>query len=177
MGILESRKRVGLIVAKPDVVGLFEFAVRNLGRNSDDLWEIGELRYAVELGAIELAAKYASDDQLKRLLGFAEEMDSPCGPSDAIELDFHRTILESTQNSIIAGMCGVLETFFKGRYRDEENGYENGQQVRQTALMHRMIAEALADRDAEQARILSARHLAPYIRTNVSNRSNLTAGE
>jgi len=54
LGILDSRQSLGLIVARADPAGLFEKAINSWGPGSADLKELGLLRYALEIGVVEL---------------------------------------------------------------------------------------------------------------------------
>lgn len=168
LGILESRKRVGLIIAKPDPINLFGLAIDSLLYDSMDLKELGELRFSLEIGAVELSARRATPTQVHDLFMLADEFCRHSSRSDGdrciddIEIDFHRTILEASGNQMIYRMHHILALFFVRS--NQENPHVSGTMSNATrGLEHKMIAEALSRRDAIQARILLARHLSPLI--------------
>jgi len=168
LGILKSRQGLGLIIAKPDPVALFEQAITSYALDSVDLAQLGELRYSLEIGAVEVALKRATDVQLARLSELAEELvqchagRSPARSIDDIELDFHRTILESTHNMMLIRMHHVLAAFFARSAREIE-GYRVDEATGRTVWEHCAIAEAFSQGNVERARALLSGHLGHLI--------------
>ena len=157
LGMLESRQGVGLIISKPDPVSLFKQAFNSRLMDSLDLQQLAELRYMLEVGAAEFVVLRASEDQLDRLVElakeFTEHVSKECSTRGIdIEVEFHRTILEATQNPII-GMHGVITSYFARK--PSHQGHIDDRDVWE----HRAIAEALKERNAELARALLASHL------------------
>lgn len=175
LGILQSRRGLGLIVSKPNPVALFGQVITGYATNAMDMVHLGELRYSLEIGAVELVAARATSEQLVRLSELAEEF-AACGrpaPSsrvaDDVEMDFHKTILESAHNPILADMHHVLAVFFLRSPREVERHFVDEANER-TIWQHREIAAALRARHVERARALLGSHLAHLIskRPNVA---------
>jgi GntR family transcriptional regulator, transcriptional repressor for pyruvate dehydrogenase complex len=168
LGILDSRQGVGLIVAKPDPVALFAQAVRSYALDAMDLAELGELRYALEIGAMDLAVSRATPEQVTRLAALAEDFAERYAGKrlertiDDIELEFHGTILEAAQNATLGRLHYVLAAFFQRRVR-ESVGYSADDTTDRTVWEHRAIAEAFGARNVERARALLGGHLADLI--------------
>src|SRR5512146_1412235 len=57
LGILEGRKRKGLLVRRPDPLRLLSTSLPSLVASPDDWRELAQLRYVLEVGAIELAIR------------------------------------------------------------------------------------------------------------------------
>ncbi len=165
IGLVESRQRVGLIVAKPDPVNLFEQAIAGGNLDTLDLEQLADLRYALEIGAVDLATRRATDEQLEQLLELAEEFaDTNAGrvkkrTIDDIELEFHRTILEATHSRILMQMHSVLNAFFV-RAAAEIPSYSAETTTENSVAEHRRIAQAFQARDTEQASSELRNHLA-----------------
>lgn len=174
LGILESRQCVGLIVAKPDPVELFGKAFQSWVVDSINLQELAEMRYSLEIGAIEIAARRATEEQLARLEELAREFSkhlvskSPTRSLDDIEFDFHRTILEATHNSMLIRMHHIIAAYFLRSAR-EVNGWDIQGSDENSAWEHRAIAKALADRSAERARVILAGHLSRLVSNTPSS--------
>jgi len=168
LGMLHSRQGVGLIVAKPDPVALFEQAIKSYALDAVDLAELGELRYSLEIGAVELAVKHATPEQLARLAALAGELadchagKAPCRKVDDIELEFHGTILQATHNATLVRLHHVVAAFFR-RMARERAGYCADQTSDRTVWEHCAIAEAFAERNVERARAMLGAHLAHLI--------------
>ncbi|MFH1614551.1 MAG: FCD domain-containing protein [Planctomycetota bacterium] len=165
LGLLESRQGLGLIIGKPDPIGLFEQALDGELLTLVDLKQLAELRYALEFGAIELAGRRATDAQLEKLRQLAEEFaETFAGKSnkksaDEIEFDFHRTILEATGNKMLMRMHNVISAYFV-RSAKEINGWDVNKTGEDSAWEHRAIAKALSERNVERARVILSDHLA-----------------
>ena len=127
LGMLESRQGLGLIVGKPDPFGLLEQTLARHTLDSADLLALEELRYVLEVGAVELAVKRAAAAQVERLAALAEELAECCtgSPSartvDDVEMDFHRTILEATHSAMLERMHPVLAVVFSRKEREVPN--------------------------------------------------------
>jgi GntR family transcriptional regulator, transcriptional repressor for pyruvate dehydrogenase complex len=179
MGLLDSRQGIGLIVSKPDPIGLFEQALNGGLLDGLDLQQLGELRYALEIGSIELVVRHATSQQLAKLAQLAEEFaDNMAGkPSrelDNIELDFHQTILDATASPMLMRMHGVLAAYFSRSAR-EVNGWGDLKNNEKNLWEHRAIALALAQKNSEHARAILANHLAKLLlrqNNNLNNKEN-----
>ena len=110
LGILEGRKRKGLIVRRPDPFRLFQNSLPSLVTSPEDWRDLGQFRYALEVGAIELAIRVATTEQIERLAELESELEREVledpASTRSVELDikFHSMILEMTGSRMIAGM-------------------------------------------------------------------------
>lgn len=167
LGVLKSKKRVGLIIAKPDPAELFETVLQYAGLDEASLSALAELRYALEVGAAELAARRARPEQLDRLSELADQYqalpDGDDAQENAIELQFHRAILECAGSPLVNRMHHVLGTFFhKLQVREQWNDESPADKTR-SSVEHHMIVEALAAGDAERTRMLLSSHMLTYL--------------
>jgi len=168
IGIVDSRQCVGLIITRPDPVGLFDQTLQTWAMDSLELQELSELRYVLEIGAVELACSRATDDQLTRLVELAEEFSEAASgnwnprPIDDIELDFHRTILEASHNTMLTRMHYVLSAYFQRR-AGEDADWPTNTCPEEVPWEHRAIAKAFKDRNVELSRALLSGHLASLL--------------
>ena len=111
LGILESRQRKGLIVSRPDPVHLMSRWVPLYVRDGceGEFQQLAQLRYVLEVGAVDLAARNATGAQRARLSELAADFEALASETghtpdtDRIDLAFHRLILDMTANPLIAG--------------------------------------------------------------------------
>ncbi len=168
LGILESRQRVGLIIGKPDPVALFEQAVCSYVMDAVDLAKLSELRYTIEVGAVELAVRRATAAELAELDRLAEEFaeaaagKSPTRLVDDIEIDFHGAILKSTHNETLMQMHHVLSAYF-AKTAQQTEGYRANETSEQSVWEHRAISAAFTARNTERARAILSSHLEDMI--------------
>lgn len=165
LGLLDSRQCKGLIVARPDPVELFGQAFQSVVVDAIDLAELAELRYTLEIGSVDLAARRATAEQLTGLVALAEEFAQRFAATasdrslDDIERDFHRTILDASHSSMLIRMHRIIAAYFQ-RCARERTDWDIQGSSEKAVWEHRAIAQALAERNVERARALLTGHLA-----------------
>ncbi|MSR60308.1 MAG: FadR family transcriptional regulator [Planctomycetaceae bacterium] len=156
LGLLEGRKRKGLIVRCPDPLRLFQNSLPSLMTSPGDWRDLAQLRYAIEVGAIELAVRAATHEQIDRLGQIEQELEQAVLQNQAsartIELDvkFHSLILEMTGSRLIAGMQQILVQFFQTTPRAKPCSSS----AERICWEHRELLEAIRGRDVERARAM-----------------------
>lgn len=164
LGVLKSRQRKGLLVGRPDPVKLMSQWVPFYGRGAqgNELSRLAELRFVLEMGAVDLAVTHATEEQIQRAAKLAEEFEAIASKSghneksDQIDLAFHSLILEMTGNPLIAGMHRVLADYFLASTLEAPKPEEDAVS---SIRAHHTIAEAFARRDAEMVRSILRSHL------------------
>lgn len=156
LGLLEGRQRKGLVVRRPDPLRLLSNSLPSLAGSPDDWRELAQLRYALEVGAIELALRAATDAQIDRLgeitaqLEAALAEDATSQRASDLDLEFHAQILQMTGSRLIAGMQQVLVEFFRLAPSSEPSA-ASAERIR---WEHRELYQAIRDRDVERARAM-----------------------
>jgi len=156
LGLLEGRKRKGLVIRRPDPLRLLALGLPSLLDSKQDVSELAMLRYVIEMGAIELAVRNGTDDQIHQLQGVAEELEEVIrsGVNDRVhELDiaFHSVLLQMTGSTLVAGMQRVLVSFFESAYEDSPPDEATGKRM---IWEHQELAAAIRDRNSNQARAM-----------------------
>ncbi|MFV2070041.1 MAG: FadR/GntR family transcriptional regulator [Pirellulales bacterium] len=154
IGLLEGRKRKGLVVRRPDPLRLLELGLPSLFDSPQDISELAMLRYVLEMGAVEPAVRNGTDDQVRLLSELADEMEEAIhnGTSERvaeIDIAFHSVLLEMTGSTLVAGMQRVLVRFFSSR-----EAVPNEATDKRVIWEHQELAAAIRDRDANQARAM-----------------------
>jgi len=156
LGILEGRKRKGLLVRHPDPLRLLSNSLPSLVASPEDWRELAQLRYTLEVGAIELAIRTATDDQIERLGQITMQMeqalreDTQSTRSVGLDLEFHAQILRMTGSRLIAGMQQILVQFFQIAPHSEQTAAS----AERIIWEHRELLNAICDRDVERARAM-----------------------
>ena len=156
LGILEGRKRKGLLVRHPDPVQLLSNSLPSLLSSESDWQELAKLRYVLEIGAIELAIRSATHDQIERLDEITLQLETALHVQDlprCVELDveFHAQILRMTGSRLISGMQQVLVEFFRLSPHTATPSPETSQRV---SREHRELLDAIRSRDVERGRAM-----------------------
>jgi DNA-binding FadR family transcriptional regulator len=164
LGILEGRKRKGLIVRRPCPIDLLSQSVPMLARSEEDVSELANLRYVVEIGAIELAVANATEEQIHQLDQLARQYElavrsgAGCEREHEADLALHGLVLQMTGSRLVAGMQDVLAQFFKTAYKD--NVYPADEA---SIWQHHELVAAIRARDLERARSILRSHWHPLL--------------
>lgn len=156
IGLLEGRKRKGLIVRRPDPLRLFQNSLPSFTTSPEDWRDLAQLRYALEVGSIELTIESATEEQLacltqiERSLEAAVHQDLTSATAVDLDLKFHSYILEMTGSRMIAGMQQMLAQFFQIIPRCPHTP----ESVERICRDHRELLDAICDRDVERARAI-----------------------
>lgn len=172
LGMLEARRRVGLIVTPRSswhVLSPFLIRWRLQGPGRDEQFHaFMDLRTAIEPTAARLAAEHASRRQRERLLELAAEMRRLGlmgeGASEEYlraDVEFHRTLLDGSGNEMLAALGDVVETVLAGR---TELGLAPAYPVARTLELHEATAHAVSSSDVLVAEEL-CRNLVTTIRS------------
>jgi DNA-binding FadR family transcriptional regulator len=169
LGVLESRRRKGVLVTQPDPVKLSASWVPMFGRVAgvEGFRMLAQWRYVLELGAVDLAVDHGSQEQAARLSVLADQFEAVAAKhghsaaADQIDLAFHAVILEMTGNPLVAGMHRVLADYFLASAEYDPNA-DAPKAIRE----HHIIAEAFQRRDRETVRSVLRSHLQSNIQAS-----------
>lgn len=157
MGLVTSRRRVGVIVAPRSGWNVFDPRVIRWRLDADDrarlLVSLGELRRAIEPVAARLAARHATAEQCGTLTGTVMQM-AVHGRSGDLEaylladIVFHRTLLEASGNEMFAALVNVVAEVLAGRtHHDLMPARPEPAAIR----WHAEVAQAVQSGDAQAA--------------------------
>tara|TARA_R110002111_G_scaffold227346_1_gene288870 strand:+ start:141381 stop:142100 length:720 start_codon:yes stop_codon:yes gene_type:complete len=165
LGLLEGRKRLGLIVRHPDPVEVWANCLPSLVRSQEKLADLAQFRYALEVGAVELAVKHASAEQIEQLAALAEKFKLIANTKKdrkkriEVERQFHGLILEMSGSSLIADMQKLLSSLFENSYPARKSPVLEDDVNDRIIWQHFELVSAIQDRDVERARSVMRSHL------------------
>jgi GntR family transcriptional repressor for pyruvate dehydrogenase complex len=158
LGVVEMRPGEGAFI-RPDfprsTMESVEWSSLMLNGHSQDLVEA---RMAVERTTAKLAAGRAAPEERARLRGLAEQMAGCSDLEPFIDLDiaFHFTLAEASQNIVLRGILGGIQQLMRSSMlrvlQDEELRRVSVQQ-------HLLLCDAIDRSDAEQAEQVMVMHL------------------
>ncbi|CAN3131647.1 Transcriptional regulator, GntR family [Mycobacterium sp. smrl_JER01] len=124
MGMVESRRRVGITVQAPDRWNVFDPVVirwrLDVGDRTAQLVSLSELRLGFEPAAAALAARRASPHQCRVMATAVSDMvvHGRTGDLDAYLVAdklFHQTLLDASGNEMLRALNGVVAEVLTGR--------------------------------------------------------------
>ncbi len=159
LGVVRTRQGGGAYISSldaADILGPLQFLIT---LNVDNVEGLYEARVMVDGRVARLAAARLGDADIDRLLAMVKVqeglVDDPIG-FRVSDLEFHRTIMESTRNPFLARVSYslyVLGIEYR-RIASEVPGV-----LRQSQADHAAIAAALADRDPDRAERATETHM------------------
>ena len=162
MGMVESRRRVGLTVLPRTSWHVFDPRLIRWRLESEDraaqLRSLGELRSGFEPVAAALAAERATPAQCGALATAANDMvvHGRSGDLDAFlaaDVTFHQVLLEASGNEMLAALGGVVAEVLTGR---THHHLMPAHPKDEAVDLHVEIARAVRSRDAAAARAAMA---------------------
>lgn len=159
MGMVVSRPRTGVTVSAPSEWNVFDpqlirWRMAGKGRSAQ-LRSLTELRAAVEPPAAALAAHHASPQQRDRLAELGPLMRETGRAGDlrtflSLDIEFHRLVLVSSGNEMMAGLSEVIEEVLVGR---TVHHLMPPQPEERALRFHALVASSIAEGDADVARV------------------------
>ncbi len=158
MGLIETRRRVGIMIQPAAVWSVFDPQVIRWRLASDgrmaQLRSITELRTAIEPHAAWLAAERVGDDEASELVGLAAKMWAAGKAGDearflVLDIDFHRRVLAASGNEMFAKLQLIVAEVLAGRHHYHLMPHYPDEEALQ---LHTDVAQAIQRRDGERAR-------------------------
>jgi GntR family transcriptional regulator, transcriptional repressor for pyruvate dehydrogenase complex len=157
MGLIETKVGEGSFVKKVEVGSHMKAMIPMTYLQEKDMMQVLDFRYVIEIETAAMAAKNASEEDVKELRNILEQMEALIGQQDKFaeaDLSFHFKIAEITQNSLIIEtftiVQDILATFMKSSVK----------MVGEIGIpYHRRLVEAFANQDSESAREIMREHM------------------
>ncbi|ERP96423.1 hypothetical protein Q669_29055 [Labrenzia sp. C1B10] len=164
-GVVDSRRGVGAFVADPSKRSAFRISPACFEKRKQ-IVQLLQLRTGVQAGASALAAEARSDEQMSEIAGLFKKMETAdlLGPEAALEervdleLQLYRAITVASGNPYYVDVVTMIETNIQDNLRSAflKNAAtsEFGPEILNE---HRAVITALAESDAEAARLATRR--------------------
>jgi len=165
LGLVDSRQCKGLVVAQADPAAIMGLVIPSYAVDQAAFADLAEMRYAIELGSVDVAIERETEVEISQLIRLGEEFAEVAAAdprrADGIDIEFHKTILSATGNHLLKGLHYVITSFF---HRSQLEFPEWNLVQATPAREHAVLAEAFAQRDVNLARLLLSKHLSGYLR-------------
>lgn len=159
LGLLESRKKRGMVIAEPDVFGGCSQILDAAFLNEKTQRDLCEMRLTLELGLADLLFLRKTDKDLNALENIVnrEEIARTEQMRLKLEIEFHTTLYQMGRNDLLLRFQGLLEPFFREAVKREEiNGRRKGE------ASHRDLLEELRSGSPDSFRKRMREHLQPH---------------
>ena len=176
-GVIEIRQGGGSFVKQSDADFIREELSGKVVVNENHLiFEMLEVRRALEVEAASLAAQRATAEDLNKLRKSLEEMDVSIDKvkiGAQADFQFHMHIVEASHNSILIHLAQTLnQQLEKTVYTTRQHRFVNPDRYEETITEHKEIYIAIASGDSALAGSLMEAHITK-VRKELSERSLL----
>ncbi|MEE1621592.1 FadR/GntR family transcriptional regulator [Zafaria sp. J156] len=169
LGVVEIRHGFGMFVANDNLSALADsltFRGRmSLQHKGHEASELVEVRQALEAGLIGSAIDAATPEQLAALDAAVTEMERRAEAGEnfvAADQEFHRLLFSCLENELLTNLLGVFWQVYRTIHDAVGTGAvadsDGGEDLRDTARIHRDILDAVTARDKPLASELMNRH-------------------
>ncbi len=166
LGLLESRKKRGMVIAEPDVFGGCKQIMDAAFLNEQTQQNLCEMRLTLELGFSDLLFLRKTDKDLDELENIVNRQAKSRTEQTRVKLDieFHQKLYHIARNDLLLRFQGLLEPFFREAVkREEKNGHRKGE------ISHRDLWEELRNGTPDSFRKKMREHLQPHFDRLVKN--------
>ena len=162
LGIVETKTKTGMVLAKPNVVKAIEKVVDLVVLNESSKRELFEIRIALEIGIADFVFKQQDPAQIAILEAVVEREAGAQTDEERIQcdIDFHSQLFKMTNNATFIGFQKILRPVFKDVL---ENLYAYKQKDWQRIVKHHELLNILKKGDPVAFREAMYEHMRPHI--------------
>ncbi len=158
-GLVDIRPGRGMTVLAPDVDVTVQRFRALLQRGEASFRQLMQLRHMTESEMAAIAALNRTADDLQRMQAAIEQASAHVDDYDAClesDLAFHEAVARATHNPFVMAFVLPINATLRDSYRWPISYLATQPH---TLAEHRAIADAIADRDVDAARLVTTRHL------------------
>lgn len=161
LGMIETKKKRGMVLAEPDILGGFERVMDPLILDQKTLKDLFELRLVLEMGLADVLYVRMTDQDLKELEQIvSKEVNKVQKPFKVkYEIAFHGKLYQMTGNETFMRFQNMLLPVFE--YVVSEEAKINGE-AKVGKVTHRDLLELLKTGNPEDFRQGMKEHLSPH---------------
>lgn len=166
LGILDSRKRRGIVLQEPDIRKNLEKLINPQMLGRDTIIDLLELRYTLELGIIPTLLKRITDEDIKDLESILTKEIVLEGGRVAMEdeLEFHSRMYAIAGNQIIMDLQQMLIPMYRYIHDNYDEFEVFNKKIKKEKLQasHKDILKALKNRNKGEYEEVINNHLGAY---------------
>lgn len=162
LGILETRQGDGNYVRATGIGLYIDFLIPYLMINKSNVMQIIEFREAIEISAVRLAARRATEDDLKDIkakldLCYSNRHDTDAYP--AFDLEFHSSIARASKNDLLIQSMNVIKQYCFQAI----SAYFSEDLAEAGADCHQELYSALCNHNEDAAALYMSKHMGNII--------------
>lgn len=157
-GIIDSRRRRGMILQSPDILKGMEMALVGNWLNATTLRELFEFRLMLEVGLSDLLFENRSDRLYKKLERIIDKEKEAKTDTERMRADaeFHAALYQATGNETLIKFQNLLYPLFK------DYASEKVRNMPKPIIDHNKLLQELTSGSASSFRLAMRHHLDPH---------------
>lgn len=159
LGMIESRPRKGMTIAKPDILEGIERVLNPFILSEDTLKDIFQLRLIIEMGLAESLFIKKNKENIKELEDIVKKQSRIPKLSKEEEIKFHGKLYEITGNDTLKRLQVLLIPVFDHVY---EYGSKTKVKSKKDLITHHDLLKILKNGTPEKFRAAMRKHLSDY---------------
>lgn len=156
LGIIDTKKKTGMVISNPDIVGTFEKVLTPEIMDEATLQDLFELRLALELGIADLLFIRKTAEDLDELEEIASREEKGNNFRINNEIAFHGKLYEMTGNNTLKRFQAMLLPIFGYVIKLENKKYVSGK------VNHQGLVKILRKGTVEEFKEGMLSHLQPH---------------
>jgi len=161
LGMIESRPRKGMFMARPDILGGLERVLNPYILGKETLRDIFELRLILEMGMAEMLFNHKTEKDIEALEAIVNKQFKLKTLSKEDEIEFHAKLYEISGNDTLKRFQILLFPVFDYVYKYSKNKNMNKLDPKDR-ISHADLLEVLKTGTPEKFRKAMYTHLSPY---------------
>lgn len=161
LGIIETKPRRGMVMARPDVLGGFERVLNPFILGKDTLQDIFEIRLILELGMSEFLFKRKNEHKIEELEEIVRAHKNIRKPTKEEELQFHNKLYEIAGNKTLKRFQVLLSPIFEHVFSKQFTASNETQPANH--VHHDNLVDILKNGTPAEFREAMKVHLNPYL--------------
>lgn len=156
-GILEVRRGSGTYVVSTTPADLDPLGLRNLEDKMALALDLANVRIILEPGIAEMAALYATDEDIEKLRSICDSVEQKIKEGDnyiADDIAFHTCVAECSKNKVVEQLIPLIDTavmmFVNVTHK---------KLMQETIMTHRAVVDAIAEHDSIGAKTAMMMHM------------------
>lgn len=160
LGMIESRPRKGMIMAKPDILGGIERVLNPNILGKDTIKDIIGLRLILEMGMADSLFQKKTSEMISELEDIVKKQNTIEKLSKEDEIEFHGKLYEMSGNETLKRFQILLFPIFDYVYKHIQT--QPGRKVK-NPVSHLDLLNVLKGGTPDEFRLAMHKHLEPYL--------------
>lgn len=167
LGIIESRKRRGIVVARPNVIYGFQKVINPVLLSKETILDLLGMRVSLEIGCANIIINNITDQDIEDLESIVEKENTIDSLKVDIEMEkaFHSKIYAISKNTVMLDFLNIIMPLFKyvNENFDDFDKFNKERRSKKRFVRHKDLIPYLKEKDIAGYQKAVEDHLIAYV--------------